>query len=163
MYNVPLVPNTFDAPVAFEGPGFRLRPLNFEVMLLDYEAVLKGALNLTTADRSDEYDYSKFTLQDEIIEVGWHTGEWRRRHSFAYSVMSPDNSVCYGSVYINPTKKREYDAEVIMWVVPDEHARLDAAVYEGVKRWMADAWPLQKVGYPGREVSFGDWDKLADQ
>ena len=163
LYNVPLVPSTFDAPVAFEGKGFRLRPLSYDVMMLDYVAVMKGALNLTTADREDEYDYSKFTLQDEIIEVGWHTGEWRRRHSFAYSIMTPDDVTCLGSVYINPTRKRDYDAEAIMWVTPDAPAGSDDAVYQGVKRWLAEVWPFKTVGYPGREVSFKDWDKLANQ
>jgi hypothetical protein len=160
LYNVPLVPAAFNAPVAFEGEGFRLRPLNYEVMMLDYEAVMKGALNLTNADREDEYDYSKFTLQDEIIEVGWHTGEWRRRHSFAYSVMSSDNAICYGSLYINPTRKRDYDAEAVMWVTPDAPPGLDGAVYEAVKHWLQDAWPFSNVGYPGRATSFADWDKL---
>src|ERR1700744_6170112 len=129
MYKVPLVPDSFTAPTAFESERFRLGPLNYEVMLADYEAAMKGATALTTADREDEYDYSKFTLQDEIIELGWHIGEWRRRHSFAYSIMSPDSKTCYGSVYINPTMKRDYDAQIILWTVPGAPEGMEAKVY----------------------------------
>jgi hypothetical protein len=77
--------------------------------------------------------------------------------------MSPDNKTCIGSLYINPTKKRDFDAEAIMWVVPGAPAELDDALYQAVKRWLKEVWPFDTVGYPGRETSFSDWDKLADQ
>src|SRR5262245_56237771 len=105
-------------------------------MLADYEAVIQGALNLTTADRDDDYDYRNFTLTDDIIEIGGHIGEWRRRRSFAYSIMSLDGGTCYGSVYINPTMKRDYDAQLIMWTRPEAPSGLDAAVYDVVGRWV---------------------------
>jgi len=163
LYKAPLVPSSFEAPTLFEGDRYVLRPLNHEVLLQDYEAVMKGASNLTNADRDDEYDYSKFTLQDEVIELGWHTGEWRRRHSFAYSIMSPDSKTCYGSVYINPTMKRDYDAQIILWTVPGSPQGLEATVYDALRAWITAVWPFKKAGYPGKEMTFAEWDALVEQ
>lgn len=163
MYKVPLIPAGFQPPTALETERFRLRPLDYEVMLADYEAVIKGARNLARAYERDEAYYRNFTLQDEIIELGWHIGEWRRRRSFAYAIMRPDGGTCYGSVYVYPTMKRDYDSQVIMWTVPEAPPGLEGAVYEAVRRWMLEDWRFAKVGYPGREMSFADWHALTDQ
>jgi hypothetical protein len=163
VYKVPLIPKGFEAPVALEAERFRLRPLNYEVMLADYEAVIKGAGNLARAYEREEAYYRNFTLQDEIIELGWHIGEWRRRRSFAYAVMRPDGGTCYGSVYVYPTMKRDYDAHVILWTVPEAPAGLEGELYAAVRRWLGEAWPFAKVGYPGREMPWADWHALPDQ
>ena len=57
-----------------------------------------------------------------------------------------------GCIYINPTESEDPDAQVHMWVrqsVYDEG--LDPVLFRTVKRWMHEAWPFERVVYPGRE------------
>ena len=92
MYKVPLIPESFVPPERLEADSFRLQPLFYDVMLQDYEAVLLGADNLARAFGRESFDRTAYTLQQEVIEIGWHSGEWRRRNSFAYANMSHDTS-----------------------------------------------------------------------
>ena len=132
-------------------------------MMQDYEAVIKGGGNLAKAFGRSELRTAEYTLQREIIEVGWHSGEFSRRKSFAYAIMSPDNSTCYGSVYINPTFKRDYDAHVVMWVIPDAPgSEFESHLYESVRRWITEVWPFANVGYPGREMSWAEWRAMPE-
>ena len=163
MYRSPLVPSDFVPPESLETDRFRLQPLFYDVMLQDYEAVLLGADNLARAFGRDSFDRAAYRLQKEVIEIGWHSGEWDRRKSFAYANMSHDGKTCFGSVYVHPTLKRDYDAHVIMWVIPDTLGEsFEAHVYDTVRQWIASDWPFEKVGYPGREMSWTQWRALPE-
>jgi hypothetical protein len=53
-----------------------------------------------------------------------------------------------GCVYIYPDTKGEDDAAVSSWVRAT-HARRDAALRELVSRWLAEAWPFERISYAG--------------
>jgi hypothetical protein len=163
MYKVPLVPSDFMAPTTFGSESFKVEPLSYYNMIQEYAAVQKSGKNIAACLRKNEADYQNYAVQKEVIEVGWHMAERRRRHCFAYAIMSPDHKTFLGALYVNPTKKKDYDALVLMWTVPDAPKGLDGEVYEALKKWIAEKWPFAKVGYPGREMSFVDWDKVAEQ
>jgi hypothetical protein len=160
MWHAPLVPDDFKVPESLECEGYRLRPLNYDVMLQDYDAVHRARANIAKAVNLDEEFFRTWPIQSSVIEMGWHMGEWRRRRSFTYSIMSHDNKMCYGSVYVYPTPKRDFDAQVMIWTTPDRPDGFDNSVYETVRKWIADVWPLGRVGYPGREISWSEWKKL---
>lgn len=163
MYRVPLVPSGFEVPTTFGSARFKVEPLSYANMYPDYASVDKGADNLGKYLRQNPANYRDYRLAEEVVEVGWHMGEWRRRHSFAYATMSPDGADCLGGLYVNPTKKRNYDALVLMWSTPDAPEGLDAEVYEALRIWMKEWTCFTKVGFPGREMSFEEWDKVAEQ
>jgi hypothetical protein len=67
-----------------------------------------------------------------------------------------------GCIYIFPTDKGHYNASAIMWVrssLLDEG--LDEILFETVKKWMKEEWPLKKVAYPCREISWAKWETIA--
>ena len=81
------------------------------------------------------------------------------RRSFAYTVMNLSESQCLGCVYINPTRKKGYDAEVCLWVRKSEFGKgLDPVLFKAVKEWVARKWPFKKVAYPGRDIDWKKWD-----
>ena len=160
MPDTPLVPDDFEPPRTMEAEDFQLRPLDYEVMLQDFEAVVTGASGIAKAYQRDESYYRNFTLQDEVIEIGWHMGEWRRRNSFAYAIMSHDGERCFGSFYIYRTPKCEHDAMGILWTIPDPDPEFDTSVFETVAKWVDVSWPFATIGYPGRRLSWEDWRAL---
>ena len=41
--------------------------------------------------------------------------------------------------------------------------RLEAALYDGVRRWIEDRWPVDRVAYPGRELLLDRYQALPDR
>jgi hypothetical protein len=161
----PFVPEDFSVPEKLETAEFRLRMLTVNDVVKDYDAVMTSVDHLrgvfgphSTWPRSD------LTLEQDLIDLGWHQKEFQRRSSFAYTVMSLDESRCLGCVYIVPTDKRGFDAEVYLWVRKSELDRgLDAALLKAVKMWVAEKWPFEKVFYPGRDIDWETWEALPER
>ena len=75
--------------------------------------------------------------------------------------MSPDERRLLGCVYVDPTEKAGYDAEVSFWVRLDERETgLEQALEATVRAWIAEVWPFERVGYPGRDVTWEEWEAL---
>lgn len=158
MYNQPLVPESFDVPEKLETERMRLRPLTISDAVKDFEAVITSEERLRTIFNPGGDWPLGLTLEQNIIELGWHQTEFQLRTSFAYTVVSLDESEVLGCVYIYPTSISEYDAEITMWVRQSRvEEGLDQHLFETVETWVSDCWPLANPAYPGRRVSFSDW------
>lgn len=151
------VPADFDVPTGLETPDFRIRPLLIGDVVKDYDAVMSSADHLQGVFSTEGRWPYGLTFEQDLIDLGWHHKEFQRRSSFAYTVMSLDEAVCLGCLYINPTELSGYDAEVFCWVRAS-HVALDEALYDALRGWIDTAWPFKAVAYPGRSLS---WDKVA--
>ena len=158
MYNLPLVPDDFDVPKWVQTDRLRLRPLTIHDAVSDFDAVITSEERLRTVyDPGGDWP-SSLTLEQNIIELGWHQTEFQLRTSFAYTVVSLDETEVLGCVYIYPSMKDEYDAEITLWVRQSRVAEgLDLHLFETVESWIAEVWPFKKSAYPGRHISFEDW------
>ena len=76
-------------------------------------------------------------------------------------MLSSDEQRLTGCVYIDPPAKTGYDAEVYLWLRRDGvDASLEDSLLSDVKSWLADAWPFTRVAFPGREISWQEWNAL---
>jgi hypothetical protein len=83
------------------------------------------------------------------------------RSSFDYAVVSPDGKRLLGCVYVDPPEKAGYDAEAYYWARRDGPERgLEEELGESTRRWIPEAWPFENVAYPGRDISWEDYDAL---
>ncbi len=98
------------------------------------------------------------TLEQDLIHLGWHHKEFQRRSSFAYTVMSLDETQCLGCLYINPSRLPGYDAEVFCWIRASCADALDGRLYDALRGWISARWPFKAVAYPGRALG---WDAAA--
>ena len=152
-----LVPLDFKVPKVLETDKFRLRMLTVNDVVKDYDAVMTSIDHLqgVFGPRS-KWPSSDLTFEQDLIDLGWHQKEFQTRSSFAYTVMNLEESECLGCVYILPTDKSDYDAEVYMWVRESAYDEgLDPVLFETVKKWIEEIWPFKKVAYPGRKI---DWE-----
>ncbi len=162
MYNKPLVRNDFKVPELLETERVRLRPLTINDAVKDFEAVMTSEERLRTVYNPGGDWPLRLTLEQNIIELGWHQTEFQLRTSFAYTVVSLDESEVLGCVYIYPTRIPGYDAEITMWVRQSRvEEGLDEHLFETVEHWINDSWPLKNPAYPGRRISFEQWRALA--
>jgi hypothetical protein len=166
MLTSPLVPHDFDVPNIVETAEFRLRMLTVHDVIKDYDAVMSSVERLTTVFGDQSGWPHGLTLEQDLIDLGWHQKEFQRRTSFAYTVMSLDESTCLGCVYIMPPYRGdvdagEFEAAVFLWVRDSAYETgMDERLYPFVQQWIAGAWPFKSVAYPGRDIAWDDWRTL---
>jgi hypothetical protein len=156
----PFVPTDFDVPEKLETPEFRIRPLTVNDVVKDYDAVMTSVEHLKTVWPGSKWP-DGLTLEQDLIDLGWHQKEFQSRRSFAYTVVTLSESQVIGCVYIDPTRRAGFDAEVFLWVRRSELAGgLDAKLYETVQHWLQADWPFKKVAFPGRSIDWPAWRSL---
>ena len=159
--NAPFVPTDFAVPDTLENGHFRIRMLTVNDVVKDYDAVMTSIDHLQQMYPISSWPSKDLTFEQDLIDLGWHQKEFQMRSSFAYTVVSPDESEVIGCLYINPTTKGDYDARISMWIrtsVLDKG--LDAILFNSVKDWIKKDWPFESVAYPRREISWEDWKSL---
>ena len=152
----PFVPPDFVVPSRLEDARFVIRPLLIGDVIKDYDAVMSSVEHLRGVFGPTTKWPTGLSLEDDLIDLGWHHKEFKTRRSFAYTVMSPDEAVCLGCLYINPTTLPGYDAEAYCWIRASHAAELDARLYQVMTSWIAADWPFEAVAYPGRGLSWAE-------
>lgn len=138
------LPDGFTPPGRLEHERFRLRMLSVDDVDLDYEAVLERVGPDGTFLGSPG-----LTHRQNLVDLGWHEKEFQLRRSFAYTVVSPDESRVLGCVYVYADA--EADAVVRLWVRRDAwHDGLDPILERAVREWIAREWPFERVRWPDR-------------
>jgi RimJ/RimL family protein N-acetyltransferase len=140
-----LVPEDFDVPETLEHPRFRLRMLTIHDVDKDLEAIHERVLKDGTPD-----PWLETTRDENLVDLGWHQKEFESRRSFAYTVVTPDESRVLGCIYLYPDD--ELDVDVRMWV--RRHAwenGLDPELGQAVKDWLEAKWPFERVRFRERD------------
>jgi hypothetical protein len=161
----PFVAPEFKVPAALETQRFRARMLSVDDVVKDYDAVMSSVEHLQHVfGPSSTWPEEDLTFEQDLIDLGWHQKEFQDRSSFAYTVMNPSESQCLGCIYINPTRKRGYDAVVYLWVRESEVDKgLDPVLFQAVKEWVSKEWPFENVAFPGRDVDWKTWEALPEE
>ena len=159
-----LVPDRFEVPERVEGPGFVIVPLTPDLLPKDYEAYMSSVAHLKGHLQPGSTWPEGASLGDAIVDLCWVEQERRYRSSFAYAAMTPDESMELGCVYVYPTLKTGFDAEVNLWVRQSAYDEgFDDVLYRFAKRWVAESWPFRSVAFPGREIPWPEWERLPDK
>ena len=160
---MPFVPPEFVLPEVVECDGFVLRPIHVNDAVIDYDAVMTSIDTIRdTYWRAPGWPQDDLSLMQDLIDLAWHTKERQFRTSFVYIPVSLDGKVQLGAVYIDPSVKEGFDANIQIWVRGSEATTgFDERLYQTVREWIARDWPFEKVAYPGREISREEWDAIA--
>ena len=146
-----LVPDDFDPPATFSGPGFHLEPLGPEHNERDHEAWMSSIDHISATPGMDAWAGEwpvPMSLEDNLDDLVRHRAEFDARERFAYSIL--DGVDVIGCLYIDPPTHDPYDAHVISWVTASR-ADLDAVVWEAVSEWLSSSWPFDRPYYANRD------------
>lgn len=153
MYRRPIVPADFTVPERLETATFLLRPLTVHDVIRDFDAVMSSAVELREQMGDAGTWPEGLTLEDNLIDLGWHQREFRLRHSFAYTVVSPDGARCLGCCYIYPPSTTDFDADAYYWARQSRiGAAADVLLGDAFRGWLARDWPFRRVAFPGRDT-----------
>jgi hypothetical protein len=118
----------------------------------DYEAVMSSRehiRNLYGEEYCGTWPEENMTINDNLEDLLRHQTEFVERKSFAYTVMSLDESICLGCVYISPSKNEDFEAEIDLWARASEIENgLEGILYKTVREWINEKWPFKKVLFP---------------
>jgi hypothetical protein len=160
---MPFVPSDFVVPERLETDEFRLRMLTVHDVVKDFDAVMTSVDHCQSVWPGGRWPEG-LTLEQNLIDLGWHQKEFQTRRSFAYTVVDPAESRVLGCVYVEPTRKRGHDAEVYLWARQSELAGgLEDRLHAAIRAWIADAWPFQAAAFPGRDVGWETWRSIPDE
>jgi hypothetical protein len=87
------------------------------------------------------------TLEENLEDLVRHAKDFRERKGFTYSILEGDDVI--GCIYIYPSRRPGYDAEISSWV-RESRAESDAAVREELATWIDESWPFSNSSYAGR-------------
>ncbi len=159
------VPKSVHIPTGMETIDFRIRILTIKDARNDYEAVMSSIDHLKGVFGPDStWPSADLTLEQDLIDIGWHQKESQSGSSIAYTVITLDETSCLGCVYVYPSEKVYYDARVILWVRESELKKgLDEKLYATVKKWLSEEWWFSSVAFPGRSISWQEWESLPNR
>ena len=160
----PFVPADFEVPEVFETPEYRLRTLTVHDVVKDYDAVMSSAEHIQQEVWPGSEWPTGLTLEQNLVELGWHQREFQKRLSFAYTVVELDESRVVGCVYVNPTRRAGHDAEVHLWTRPPSQVTFvdEARLTRVVRDWLAAAWPFHRPAFPGTDPGWTEWLALPE-
>lgn len=158
-----LIPLEHPIPSGIEHQRFRLRLITVNDLVRDYDAVMSSAPRLRERFPHGSWPEDSMTMEQDLVDLGWHQKEAQLRRSFAYAIVDPEGPRMLGCAYIDPPAKAGADAEVTLWVRADEESTgLEDEIEAAMREWLAAEWPFEAVRWPGRELSWDEWAALPD-
>ncbi|HEU5156975.1 MAG TPA: GNAT family N-acetyltransferase [Streptosporangiaceae bacterium] len=156
------LPEDFYVPTLVAGLRFQLRPISVHDVVRYFDAVMSSRERLWHQFGGIwEWPSPELTLEQNLVNLAWHQKEGELRRSFTYAVLTPDEARLLGCVYIFPPRKAGADTEVGFWVRSDEDDNdLEKELEEFVREWLDATWPFESVRFPGRDMSWYEWQAL---
>ena len=143
------VPDDFQPPLELVADDFLLEPLGPQHNEADHEAWSSSIDHIhATPGFHDTRWPHEMSLEENRADLERHARDFTERSGFTYTVLDPSDRDVIGCLYIYPDKKGDADAAVTSWVRATR-ADLDAQLRELVSRWLAEAWPFERVSYAG--------------
>ncbi len=144
----PFIPDDFDAPGSFDGPGFGLEPLGPQHNERDHEAWMSSIEHIRSTPGFPNGDWpAPMSLERNLEDLVRHAADFEARRGFTYSVLDGEDVI--GCLYIYPSKLDGHDADVSSWVT-ESRAELDTVLWSTVTEWLAQAWPFERPFYADR-------------
>ena len=161
---IELVPSSFEVPKILETNEFRLRMLSVHDVIKDFDAVTSSAGELRSFWPNSSWP-KDLTIEQNLIDLGWHQKEFQRRSSFTYTVIELDESRVLGCVYIYPALKTGYDTEIYLWTRPSQQIPkvTPGSLEQVVRSWLTEVWPFKKPAFPGLDITWDEWERVPNK
>ena len=138
MYNQPIVPDDFKVPLIERTSRCLFRPLTVRDVTRDFDAVMSSKEYLKANFKPDSSWPEGLTIEQNLIDLGWHEYEFQNRTSFTYTIADLKDELTLGCCYIYPTRSDEYEITVSYWVRSTEiRTGLSKHVADALEQWLS--------------------------
>lgn len=146
----PFLPQDFIVPLTLQIGDLRLEPLGPEHNERDHAAWMSSLDHIRDTpgfDPSEREWPVEMSRAQNLADLEAHARHFEERAGFTYSILDDDEVV--GCVYIYPSERTGFDADVRSWVTRSR-AESDAVVWEAVTAWLEAVWPFSNPKYAPR-------------
>jgi hypothetical protein len=161
------VPADFQVPELYTDPQgkYKLKPLGPHYAKLDYNAYMSSIDHLQkTFTFSTNWPKPGITMAEAIADVEGELAGFKARKKFTYAVLNMRETQELGCVYISPSPKQGYDAQVRMWVTQFQYdLGFEKTLYLNMSAWLKSRWPFEKVAFIGHEIARDAYRALPDK
>ena len=162
------VPDDFQVPLGYVWPRGALVPLSGALAAADFAAVSSSAERIRHVfGPTNGWPAAAVTQDENLADICRHEAEFAARLGFTYGILDRDSHAYIGCLYIKRIKsrrsvdhrKRVFDAQVFFWLGEAWQTEVrDAETYRQLDAWLTTAWPFHRHAWPGRSVSWEDWE-----
>jgi hypothetical protein len=146
------VPVDFDPPTALATDQFHLEPLGPQHNQADHAAWMSSIEHIRSTPGYPDGNWpppSGMTLEENLSDLRRHADDFTRGAGYTFTVLDPGDNDVIGCVYLYPSTSEAWDVTVQSWVRADRSS-LDVPLADAVARWLAIAWPWERVDRCGR-------------
>jgi hypothetical protein len=132
-----------------------MRSITIHDAFKDYDAVMSSREHLWKRFGTIwGWPGEDMTIEQNIVDLGWHQKEFQLRSSLDYAVMSLDERRLLGCVYVDPPDHAAADAAIWYWARQSELAGgLELELESFLHVWLANAWPFRRITLNGIETA----------
>ncbi|NMC35555.1 GNAT family N-acetyltransferase [Candidatus Beckwithbacteria bacterium] len=142
------IPSSFIVPEELKTKYFLIRKLTTKDVYLDYMTIM-SSIDIIKKTRGGSWPSKDLTIEDDLIDLGWHQREFEHKSSFVFTVFNPQNTECLGCFYFYPAGYRKkvdesYDVDVSFWVTQEAYDQgLYEILYKTIQEFLKQ-WPFKK-------------------
>jgi hypothetical protein len=158
-FRKPLIPFDVEVPT-LSTDRYRLEPLTMRWLTQDYAAVAASwpTLDGRMVPPGTLGPITDLSMEQDVVELGWHEREFTTRRSFAFVAISHDDRASLGCCYVYGSPRPDEDAAILTWATLDpDDPGADERLHGEVEAWIADEWPFVNPVFPGRSVPWATW------
>jgi RimJ/RimL family protein N-acetyltransferase len=145
-----VVPDDFAVSAGLRTEVFTLEPLSVRHNELDFAAWTSSIEHIRQTPGYPDGRWPRLMSPEQnTADLARHERDFASRDGFTYTVLDPATGDVIGCVYLYPSQREGYDADVRSWVRADR-ADLDKPLYEVVSGWLARDWPFTSPDYAPR-------------
>ncbi|MHA2168780.1 MAG: hypothetical protein ACXAB7_02605 [Candidatus Kariarchaeaceae archaeon] len=158
-------PKSSPIPRELRRKAFKIRQLLTTDVEKDYEAVM-ATQEKHLKNTEGRWPKEGFSLNENLKDLERHQKMHGEEKEFTFTVMSPDESLCLGCIYINPLGKElkvkfqdrnwsmDHVAILYYWLRPDySGGDYEQNFVDELVRWMKDDWDFSQVFFSGKHAS----------
>ena len=120
------------------------RPLTVRDVTRDFDAVMSSREYLIDHFKPETSWPDGLTIEQNLIDLGWHEYEFQNHTSFAYTITDLTDELTLGCCYIYPSQLDEHEVSVSYWIRSSElNTGLSQHVAEALQQWISKNWPFE--------------------
>jgi hypothetical protein len=167
------IPINFDPPTYATLPSVFLDVLRPAYAEPDYAAVISSAeaIRGTFGPGDETWPSPNISYEENLSDLIRHEREFHERYAFAYVILDHTKQKYLGCVYLKPIKSKtsrnqqqeQFSSQAFLWLSVLHNVVSERTIQIEATDWFQSVWGLTRVAWPGRTISWSEWQQLGTQ
>ena len=101
------------------------------------------------------------SIDQNLKDLQQHFDEHQKKIAFTYTILNEQKDRCVGCLYLRRSSSPFFDCRIDFWFTKEFDHSDDVDFMKNIKIWLTDCWKLEKLAFPGRNISWRKWYALS--